>query len=65
MKKVVHWAKAISAVIGAVIAAATLMGMINQAIMDHLDKTFVTKGEFQNAHEAVMKKLEQIEHRKK
>jgi hypothetical protein len=65
MKSVVRWAKAVSAIVGAIMAAAALMGMVNQALLDHLDKVFVTKQEFQVGHEAIMKKLEQLEHRKK
>lgn len=72
MKQAIQWAKALSTIVGAILAAATLMGMLNEALLQHLDATFLTKQEFQAGSaqieqkvDAILRRLDQIEHRRK
>lgn len=60
MRHFIRMVKIVGAFCGAVIAAGTLMGMLNQALLDHLDRTFVTKTEFVRQTVLINGKLDKL-----
>jgi hypothetical protein len=65
LKAVLRYARVVGAVVTIVTGAATLAGMANQALLDHLDKTFVTKEEFEQANKIINTKLDALSRARK
>ena len=65
MKAILRYARVVGAIVTIVTGAATLAGMANQALLDHLDKTFMTKAEFEQANKIINDKLDALQRQRR